>query len=100
MPHSHTIDMKPYKKIANNHEGFSVLDICPLETGLRVWLNCKEAIQILSDDNNFLSWLVWRQDLTYIPWGTHFLQEIHLCTIIKQPPILHQNICLLSSVSV
>lgn len=35
MPHSHTIDMKPYE-IANNHDGFSVLDICPLEIGLGV----------------------------------------------------------------
>lgn len=77
MPHSRTIDMKPYK-IANNHDGFSVLDICPLETGLRVWLNCKEAIQKLSDDSNFLSRLVWCQDLTY-PVSIHFLQEIHLC---------------------
>lgn len=82
MPHSHTIDMKPCKKTANNHDGFSVLDICLLETGLRDWLNCKEAIQKLSADSKFLSWLVWCQDLTYILWVTHFLQEINLCTTI------------------
>lgn len=57
MSHSHTTDMKPYK-IINNHDNLSGSDICPLETGLRVWINCKEAIQKLSNDNNFLSWLV------------------------------------------
>lgn len=55
MPHSHTIDKKSCKKIANNYDSFSGLRICPLETGLRVWLDCKDAIQKLSDDNNFLS---------------------------------------------
>lgn len=56
--------MKPYK-IASNHDDLFGSDICPLETDLRDF-NYKEAIQKLSDDNNFLSWLVWCPDLTYI----------------------------------
>lgn len=39
MPRSHSIDMKLYKKMANNHSGFSVASICPLETGFKVWPN-------------------------------------------------------------
>lgn len=81
MPHSRTNDMKPYK-IANNHDGFSVLDICPLETGLRVWLNCKEAIQKLSDDSNFLSRLVWCQDLPYILWVSISYRKFIFATIM------------------
>lgn len=59
----------------------------------------KEAIQKLSDDN-FLSWLIWRQAITHIPGVTHFLQETHLCSCHPtelQTPILHWTILVFQS---
>lgn len=64
VPHCHASDMKLHK-IAKDHDGFSGLGIRPLKTGFRVCFNCKKAIQKLLDDNNFLSWIVWHQGVTY-----------------------------------